>query len=140
MKGGESDHWLKGWGFFRPLATVIILIVFAILSSMTGRLTPHARAVNENSKVRQLLLSCRIYAKDNEGNYPSTLGSLYPDYIDYLPTFEGEDEKGRNKLPMIYYHGISDESDLDSPVIEHPFTFDGKKIIGYASGQVLEVK
>lgn len=136
----KESHWLNGWGLSLLLITVTILLAIASLSPTAGRLTPFARAVNENSKVRQLLLSCRIYAKDNRGNYPPTLKSLYPDYVDHLPAFEGEDEKGKNKLPMIYYHGLTEESDPDTPVIEHPFTFEGEKIIGYISGHVTTKK
>lgn len=132
----EDNHWLNRWGLSLVLIAVTTLLVIAIFSSMTGRLTPLAQAVNENSKVRQLLLSCRIYAKGNEGNYPPTLKSLHPEYVDYLPAFEGEDEKGKNKLPMIYYPGLTDKSDPESPAIEHPFTFDGEKITGYVSGHV----
>ncbi len=90
----------------------------------------------ERSNVKVLLLGCRAYAADNEGNYPPTLKALYPDYVDYLPAFEGRDDKGKEKLPMNYHQGLTPTSDPKAPVIEHPFTFDGKKITAYVSGHV----
>ncbi len=115
------------------IATVILAI--ALINPIQSNLSK-TRPVRESSSVKILLHGCLAYAADNEGNYPPNLKALYPNYIDYLPLFEGQDEKHRNKSPMIYYSGLTTSSDPDTPLIEHPFTFDGKKIVASAGGRV----
>ncbi len=134
----DDSHWLNRWGI--PLVCIAgaMLLLLSISPLGFGRTTPQARAVMERSNVKVLLLGCRAYAADNEGKYPPQLSVLYPDYIDIRPLFEGRDENGKNKLPMIYYPGLTATSDPKAPVIKHPFTFDGKKITAYVSGHVTE--
>ena len=132
----EDSHWIYRWGIpFVPIIFVGLLCVTLYLPMQSGvaERAPVIIAVNE---IKQLLLGCRAYAADNEGNYPPQLSVLYPDYVDHLPLFEGQDESGENKLPIIYYPGYTDTSPSRTPIIEYPFTFDGKKVIGYAGGHV----
>ena len=132
----DDSHWLNRWGI--PLVCIAgaMLLLLSISPLGFGRTTPQARAVMERSNIKVLLLGCRAYAADNEGNYPPQLSALYPDYIDIKPLFKGRDENGKNRSPMIYYPGLTTSSDPDTPLIEHPFTFEGRKIIAFAGGRV----
>ena len=119
------------------IATVFLAI--ALINPMQSNLS-RTRAVRESSSVKILLHGCLAYAADNEGNYPPRLSALYPDYIDIKPLFKGRDGNGKNKSPMNYYPGLTTSSDPDTPLIEHPFTFNGKKIVASAGGRVTNEK
>lgn len=124
-------------GAVAGIATVILSIsLINPMQYVSIGIITRSRAVKEVSYVKQLLLGCRAYAADNEGKYPPQLKDLYPDYVDYLFLFEGQDTKRKNKRPMIYYPGLTNTSNSRAPLIEHPFTFEDKKIIGFAGGHV----
>ncbi len=123
------------------IATVILAI--ALINPMqmvTPSVVSRSIAKQERDYIHALLNGCRAYAADNEGSYPPQLSALYPDYIDIKPLFKGRDENGKNKSPMIYYPGLTTSSDPDTPLIEHPFTFNGKKIVASAGGRVTNEK
>lgn len=125
-----------------PATAVLVVILIAAGLFLSIQNTPSGRStvVGAVNDVKQLVLGCRAYAADNNGNYPPSLSVLYPDYIDHRPLFEGLDERGKNKSPMIYHPGLTNTSNSGTQLIEHPFTFGGKKVIGYANGQVTAAK
>ncbi|MDF1741163.1 MAG: type II secretion system protein [Verrucomicrobiales bacterium] len=136
MDEEEDNHWLNRWGI--PLVVILLvgILVASVVIPMQNGVSERAPVTIAYNNVKQLLLGCRAYAADNEGKYPANLKILYPYYIDHLPLFEGQDVKSGKKSPMIYFSGLTDTSPSRSPLIEHPFTFKGKKVIGFAGGHV----
>ena len=136
METKVDSHWLNRWGM--PVAVICVAgllcasLYFPKHNGIAER-SPGTRALND---IKQLLLGCRAYAVDHEGKYPPNLKALYPDYIDHLAIFEGLNHEFTKKQPMTYFPGLTDTSDPKAPLIEHPFTFKGRKITGYAGGEV----
>ena len=125
------------WNIAAGLGVFLLVTTLIPLKSGPHGNSPESRAVNQ---LKSLTLACRAYKVDFKGEYPSSLSSLFPDYIDIKPLFKRHDENGKNKSPMIYYPGLTTSSDPDTPLIEHPFTFNGKKIVASAGGRVTNEK
>lgn len=123
------------------IAWVVLALVAAPIlwhfSPFNGISEPATRtkAINQ---VKQLLLGCRAYAADHEGAYPSSLESLYPDYIDLKDFFHVRDDRGA-LIPMIYHSGHKDLGEPRAILIEHPILFDGRRIVGHVGGHIQEV-
>lgn len=116
-----------------------VFIVAALIGSL---LVPYKSGISERSprtrelnRVKSLLLACRAYAADHEGElYPPSLESLYPDYID-LKDFHLAPDKSGAKVPVLYHPGYT-SADQGAIVLEHPLDFNGKRIVGYVGGHV----
>jgi hypothetical protein len=123
------------------IAWVVLALVAAPIlwhfSPYNGPSAP-AKRTKAINHVKQLLLGCRAYAADHEGAYPSSLETLYPDYIDLKDFFHVPDDSGI-LIPMIYHTGHKDLDEPHAILIEHPLLFDRRRIVGYVGGHVQEV-
>ncbi len=87
------------------------------------------------SQVKFLTFGCLAYAGNHKGKFPPTLAALHPDYLDMDELFYAKGPKG-SRVEMIYHPGLTTHSDPKLPLIEHPFSFEGKRAVGYVDGQV----
>ena len=115
----------------------ISISVIALLLTVSWNLVTIAPPIYSQGaeKLRTVVLALRVYAADNEGQFPGNLESLIPDYIDDRDVFIIKDESGK-RHEMIYHPSHSDPSLSHLPIVEFPLRFGSKKIVGFADGHV----
>jgi|GEM_PF-1279775 hypothetical protein len=116
---------------------IVAVLIGATLVPYGGGISERSPHTRELNRVKSLLLACRAYAADHEGEiYPPSLESLYPDYID-LKDFHLAPDNNGSKVPVLYHPGYT-SADQGAVVLEHPLDFNGKRIVGYVGGHVTE--
>ena len=90
----------------------------------------------EEIRVKSILINCRAFATDHDGNYPESLADLHPKYIDlvsnfYSPPFAKHDNTPR---PFHFRRGLKVDAKVDEPLVISPHTVKGKVNVGYRGG------
>ena len=124
----------KRFGFvFSLLAIAGIAIIGLSLRHGCKLIDEKARAGMQVNRIKQLILACRVYAEDHNGEFPSSLEVLHPDYIDqhFFHAMEDPDQ------PVVYYPGNNASDDPRSLLLKYPLAADGKTARGYTNGTVM---
>lgn len=92
----------------------------------------------EKARIDSIILNCRAYASDNDGNYPSKLGDLYPQYINLVANFYSPPQNEAEPEPQPYYYrpGLKASSNVDEPLVVSPHIIKGKVNVGYRGGAI----
>lgn len=101
----------------------------------------------KSAQLRQIVLACRSFAADWEGEYsseylgdsPNSLDFLYPDYIDDEDFLIAENEDGE-KRPLIFYKDAFGKTETNRIFVEYPFLIRGKRLVGYTNGHVVLIR
>jgi hypothetical protein len=107
-------------------------IMFVIPMLNTDRPLGQNESVQSDVKSSSGLPS---YAADHEGNFPPTLGALYPDYVPNLDLFFSKEEGNRKRI-VIYHPGLTEISPGGLPLLEYPVRYRGKRVIAHCGGYV----
>lgn len=122
-------------GILTGLVTVGIAagVTLPAYNQVKGR----AETAVQISNLRQIALSCRVYAIENENKFPETLQQLVPEYIDEATILFSEDPETGEKFPFLYRSGLDVDSLPTEPLAISPkIDSSGKRIVAYASGAV----
>lgn len=131
MKVRESEKWLIAG------AVGLLVVTVSILLSLFSSKTPSTHWAGVRTSCKTLSIACYQYAKDNEGKFPPSFDALYPDYIDVRDIFSVRDSRG-NLIEFDYVVGAKASDPPDTVLIASPFRVDGKWIVGYVDGRVVE--
>ncbi|MDF1816289.1 MAG: hypothetical protein P1V20_29085 [Verrucomicrobiales bacterium] len=114
-----------------------LTLVFVCLVSITG-CSGGKRKKLEHARVQTLLIHCRAYATDHNGNYPSGLTDLFPKYIQLASNFYSPPHNATDDLPQAYYYrpGLNVGAKVDEPLVVSPHVVKGKVNVGYVGGFV----
>lgn len=127
-----------GWIIGGSLVALAAALYFGLYLIPQGGISTPATETKAVLYVKQLVHGCRAYASDHEGVYPPNIEALYPDYIDVPEVFLTEDSGGK-EIPLRYYPGLTESSDPDVILIEHPVPYRGNRIVGTVGGLILRV-
>ena len=86
------------------------------------------------SYAQQIILGCRVYASDNQGNFPDSLDDLYPDYINSKDIFLHKDINS-NSERFVYYPGAA-TGQQRRIVVASPTPIKGELVVGYSDGVI----
>ena len=141
-----SGKGLAIGGLITSLLGILIIgpiIAFAFLAALSMPAYQGIRdkgiQVKHMSNVKQIVLSCRTFASDNDGLYPEKLSDLTPDYLPedvaddllaYQPNFSEPPQD------YLYFSGFNDSSPATKILIASPAPHRGKRIVGYVGGAV----
>ncbi|MAS92570.1 MAG: hypothetical protein CMO55_05175 [Verrucomicrobiales bacterium] len=90
----------------------------------------------DQMEIRELTLACRVYAFDNDGNYPPNLEALFPDYIDDRELLTAEiSTNPRVVKPYLYRPGLTTKVESREMFIAGPIRgSDNTRAVGYNDG------
>lgn len=117
------------------IALVLLGLGVMFVIPMLNLKAPRAEATIAINQLQILFRACRAYAADHEGNFPPTLGALYPEYVPNLDLFFSK-EQGNRKRIVIYYPGLTEISPGGLPLLEYPVGYRGKRVIAHCGGHV----
>ena len=80
--------------------------------------------------VRQLVLGCKAWAADNDGEFPPGLESLVPEYLDALELLIWPAQSGGGRLPFVYRPGHTEAGDPETILIAAPEPMAGERVVG----------
>jgi hypothetical protein len=110
-----------------------ILVLFLTLLTGCGK---SARNKIEEARVLSILVNCRAFATDHEGNYPKVLADLHPKYVDLVDVFYSPPYSVAEDKPQAYYYrtGLKVGALVDEPLVVSPHVIKGKVNVGYLGG------
>ena len=120
----------KLWAIFIPVIALLLTVSWNLVTIAPPIYSQGAE------KLRTVVLALRVYAADNDGQFPDNLESLIPDYIDDRDVFIIKDESGK-RHEMIYHPSHSDPSLSRLPIVEFPRQLAKKRMVGFADGSVV---
>lgn len=124
------------------MAWIVLALIAGVVASIfvpaQNSITEHGPVEVAVNQVKQLLLACRAYAADHEGRYPPALDALFPDYLDHKEALRIQNEMSP-PLTLIYHPDKTEHDDPRSVLIEFPVVYEGKRVVGYVGGHILEV-
>lgn len=104
-----------------------LIVVIAIFAIMAALLAPFVRMTKNRSdeincanNLRQISLGLHMYAAGNDGNFPPTIGALYPKYVKNESTFDCPASKltGTQDVPdYTYITGLTELSDPSEVIV-----------------------
>lgn len=130
---GNNSLWFS-------IAAAIALLTIGIVLLSDIKTGQGEKEIEKATKtLSSLLLACRSYAADWEGNYPPSLEALIPAYLDDEDFLYVENRQAE-KRPFSYHPGYTDTSHSQSILIEYPFPLDGKRLVAFAGGHVSVIR
>jgi hypothetical protein len=126
----------------------LILIIVATLSfgslpavdPGTVHVTPELKS---ESNAKQLVFACKVYAIDNNGNYPPSLDALFPTYLQDRAVLASPLKPGE-PLGYKYTPGLTDTSPSTIILLEDKFapTLKHVRIVVYTDdkAEILKIK
>lgn len=96
-------------------------------------------AGNAAENVRQVAMALNLYAVDNDGAFPATLGDLVPDYVADEGLLRVTNQAGEAS-PLVYFAGLSTGGDQALVVVSTPEAdASGQRVVGLSDGTVQTV-
>jgi hypothetical protein len=127
-----------GVGVLAGLTSVALMASLAIPVFTVTQVK--AKAAKQMNEMRQIHLGCRMFANENNGQFPNELGALVPDFISDEAILQWETDPSRSEaLPYLYRAGLTDTSAPEEPLIAAPEPILGKRSVNFVSGEVKEV-
>lgn len=130
------------------LLAVVQLFVLAVIAAVTWdciqgyiaekKAAPRIAAMNSLAHVEQIVLACKEYAIDNDGNFPPSLDALFPTYFSKKErAFLVSPLNPADPVGYIYTPGLKDAPPSDTIVIEDKFapSIIHKRIVVYKDGR-----
>ena len=138
---GKMGKAKPALGFRKFFAITVIVLVFGVFVSalFPGRgVSERGRSIADESRLKNVMLGCRMYALDYDGDYPPNLRMLFPDYVDEERDFVSRPiSKGDRERDFIYRSGFKSTDDPTEPILLSPSkTKRGKRGVGFADGEV----
>lgn len=116
---------------------VTVAIAASVAMPAYNQINDRAETAMTASNLRQVALTCRLYAIENENKFPETLEQLVPEYLDEATILFSEDPESGEKIPFLYRSGLNVDSPPNEPLAISPkIESSGTRIIAYASGAV----
>lgn len=141
---GKNKHQKFWIGIEVSSLLVIFLAIYFLAPNSPSEKSQIASIQLQNARnLRLIIIVSKLYAADHDGNYPSIdqesgpLSVLVPDYLDSDFSLFWFHPKTKEKIPWLYNPGLSDASFSRTPLLAQPIPFNGKRIVGYAGGQVI---
>ncbi|MEM6278399.1 MAG: hypothetical protein AAF733_02900 [Verrucomicrobiota bacterium] len=120
----------------KPLGWLLLAALLLSLLIPSPHVQPKtSREIKAVWNLKSLLLASRAYAADHDGNFPSSLEELYPDYVDEKDCFVSLNE-AEEQLPFLYHPGLSNSADSKTPLVVDPHLRNGKRYVAYVGGHV----
>ena len=117
--------------------TVIAMLAattFPVANGVLGK----AKATQQINNTRQLILSLRTYAADEEGRFPDSLDVLLDDgYLDNEELFY--DDRSATRELLLYNAGLLDSDRPELILAASPEPIKGKRVVGYVGGMVKDL-
>jgi Tfp pilus assembly major pilin PilA len=117
------------------VSTVAVLAGLALPAY--SRVRVKAVEANELSTLRQVQVTLKLYAADNDGKYPAALSELAPKYASTEQILEFTDHRTKQRTPWLYRNSLTDTSPGNEVLLASPVaTPDGKRAVGFNDGSV----
>jgi Zn-dependent protease with chaperone function len=125
----------NGWAYLFAIFTVggmqgsggNMLVTVAIVALLASIALPAFNGVRDKaietkalSNAKMLGLACKQYAVDHDGNFPPSLGALYPTYVQNKAEFASPLNPSQ-PLGYNYAPGLGDYSPAETPLLEDRF-------------------
>ncbi len=95
---------------------------------------------SDMSNLKQASLALKLYALDNDGNYPKALSDLVPKYTATDAILTYTDHRTKQRTPWLYRTALTDTSDGSEILIATPVASpDGQRTVGFVDGSVRSI-
>tara|TARA_R110002096_G_scaffold61249_2_gene152261 strand:+ start:3011 stop:3622 length:612 start_codon:yes stop_codon:yes gene_type:complete len=111
------------------------LIPIGIVASIA--LPAFAQVKEESEQITEMKLlnnACKIYAIENNNEFPPSLQQLFPDFIENESLLTWEDKETGQLSPYLYRAGLSENSSSTEPLILAPVAIMGERPVVYVNG------
>ena len=96
--------------------------------------------IDDMKKLRQIQIAMKMYANDNDGNFPVALPKLAPKYISNESILEFTDHRSKQRMPWLYHNALTDTSDMREVHVAVPVaTPDGNRWVLFVDGTVRNI-
>ncbi len=122
----EYQRRTSVWEYVMGLSpAVLVIILAAMLLPALGMARGMGKRVECMSNLKQIVLSCKMYAMDYNEQFPPSLENLYPDYAPSLEVFvcpsTGDKVTSKEEIntqgSYLYVSGLSEASDSAAVLI-----------------------
>lgn len=97
----------KGFKGFTLIELLVVIAIIGLLSTVIAAPITEARKKGRDSKkisdLRAIYTAINIYADDNAGDYPASIGDLVPRYLPNLPSNAAASTIARDKYMYVTY-------------------------------------
>jgi hypothetical protein len=137
----------RGWKPARRLAVSLLpaltWFATAITLPLVGISSERSPATITLSNAKQVVLSCRIYASDHEGNFPKNLEELVPQYLSERQLLSNPKGKNNDTQGMSFDYFGSGLKDTDPPnrvILRSRELFAGKRVEAHVDATAVLVR
>ena len=89
------------------------------------------------SNLKQLQLTLKLYAGDNEGKFPASLSELMPKYTSTNAIIEFTDRRTKQRTPWLYHSSHTETSPANELLLAAPVaSSDKNRVVGFNDGTV----
>ncbi len=141
-KIGNAPDLLKGKGMAiagistGAVGTLSAPVIVAIMLPAMMQTKDRAIQAEMITEMRMISTACQIYAIDNDSQFPTDLGKLFPVYLADAGQLTWTDPKTGDELPYIYVAGANPDSPEAQPILISPSDFRGERVIIYNNGSL----
>ncbi len=124
---------MQNFKFFHIFFRLGMLVLCFCLLTGCGQ---GGRTKIEHARMLSILVNCRAFATDHEGDYPTVLADLHPKYVDLVDVFYSPPFSEAEDKPQVYYYrtGLKVGALVDEPLVVSPHVIKGMVNVGYLGG------
>ena len=106
---------------------LLVASFVGMIALSVGAMRESARSTNSLSNAKQIVMGCKLYARDHGGEFPASLDELIPQYLHDPAVLISPFQKDKNATGYEYTPGLTEKAPPETIIVRDAFLSGRKK-------------